>query len=199
MESMNNTEIEENSSLPVGDAVLSDEEAMMMIEAILFAAGYPVMYKKISDSLGIGVSKVRELIAKKAEEFSPESSHGFILLSFPDSAQFCTKECYAGQIKDALGIKRGGNLSNSSMEVLATIAYNEPVTRAYVDTVRGVDSAYSINSLLEKGLIEPCGRLDSPGRPILYRTTEAFLRCFGLGSLKELPDVASVADSSDKD
>ena len=90
-------------------------------------------------------------------------------------------------IKDALGIRKGGNLSNSSLEVLAIIAYNEPVTRAFIDTVRKVDSAYVVNSLCEKNLIEPCGRLDVPGRPNLYRTTETFLRCFGIDSLEQLP------------
>ena len=102
MESTKNTEIEENESLSSVSTELGDDEALMIIEAILFAAGYPVHYKKIGDSLGISISKVRELIAKKAVEYSPESSHGFILLTYPDSAQFCTKECYARQIKDSL-------------------------------------------------------------------------------------------------
>jgi segregation and condensation protein B len=90
-------------------------------------------------------------------------------------------------IKEALGIKKGGNLSASSLEVLAIIAYNEPVTRAFVDTVRKVDSAYIVNALCEKNLIEVCGKLDVPGRPYLYRTTSTFLRCFGIESLEQLP------------
>ena len=92
-------------------------------------------------------------------------------------------------IKEALGIRKGGNLSASSLEVLAIIAYNEPVTRAFIDTVRKVDSAYVVNNLCEKNLIEACGRLDVPGRPNIYRTTPTFLRCFGIDSLEQLPYV----------
>ena len=113
-----------------------------------------------------------------------------MLLTFDDSCQLCTMEQYGQYIREALGIRRGGNLSASSIEVLAIVAYNEPVTRAYIDTVRGVDSNYSVNTLCEKHLIEPCGRLDAPGRPMLYRTTEDFLRVFGLNSLDELPEIA---------
>ena len=101
--------------------------------------------------------------------------------------QLTTKEKYAPYIREALGIRRGGNLSASSMEVLAVVAYNQPVTRSFVDLVRGVDSSYAVNSLLDKGLIEAAGRLDAPGRPMLYATTEKFLRVFGLRSLSELP------------
>ena len=101
-------------------------------------------------------------------------------------------------IREALGIKRGGNLSASSLEVLAVVAYNQPVTRSYIDTIRGVDSSYAVTSLLDKGLIEAVGRLDAPGRPMLYGTTDKFLRVFGLSSLADLPktealDVAAAA------
>ena len=112
-----------------------------------------------------------------------------MLLVFENTCQLCTKEKFLPFIKDALGIKKGGNLSASSLEVLAIIAYNEPTTRAFVDKVRKVDSAYVVNSLCEKNLIEPCGRLDEPGRPHIYRTTETFLRCFGIDSLEQLPYV----------
>ncbi len=95
-------------------------------------------------------------------------------------------------IREALGIRRGGNLSNSSIETLSIIAYNQPVTRVYIDSVRGVDSSYAVSSLLERGLIECVGRLDQPGRPMLYGTTADFLRCFGLSSLAELPEVEGV-------
>ena len=109
------------------------------------------------------------------------------LLMFEETCQFCTKEQYAPYIREALGIRRGGNLSASSMEVLAIVAYNQPITRTFVDQVRGVDSSYAVNSLIDKGLIEACGRLDAPGRPMLYVTTEKFLRVFGISSLSELP------------
>ena len=163
------------------------------IEAILYAAGYPVKYTKIAEVLGLDVLNTKTLIEHMAEQYNAENSrHGLSLLMFDDTCQFCTKETYAPYIREALGIRRGGNLSASSMEVLAVVAYNQPVTRSFVDQVRGVDSSYAVNSLIDKGLIEACGRLDAPGRPMLYVTTEKFLRVFGLRSLSELPVTETV-------
>ena len=116
-----------------------------------------------------------------------------MLLCFDDGCQLATKEEYGDYVRNALGIRRGGNLSASSLEVLAIVAYNEPVTRAFIDTVRGVDSSYAVTSLADKHMIERCGRLDVPGRPILYRTTDDFLRVFGLNSLNDLPEVKTRA------
>ena len=167
---------------------ITDIEAA--IEAILYAAGYPISYSKLSDVLGIGVKDVKRMVKIIAEKYnSNDSCHGITLLTFEDSCQFCTKEQFAPYIREALGIRRGGNLSASSMEVLAIVAYNQPVTRAFIDTVRGVDSTYAVGSLLDKQLIEACGRLDAPGRPMLYGTTENFLRVFGISSISELPEV----------
>ncbi len=158
------------------------------IEAILYAAGYPVKYEKIAEVLGIDVRNTKTLIKHLSEEYNAEGSkHGISLLMFDETCQFCTKEQYAPYIREALGIRRGGNLSASSMEVLAIVAYNQPVTRSFIDQVRGVDSSYAVNSLIDKALIAACGRLDAPGRPMLYATTEKFLRVFGLTSLTELP------------
>ena len=158
------------------------------IEAILYAAGYPVKYTKIAEVLGLDVRNTKKIIEHMSEEFNAEKSkRGVHLLVFDETCQFCTKEQYAPYIREALGIRRGGNLSASSMEVLAVIAYNQPSTRSFVDQVRGVDSSYAFNSLIDKGLIEACGRLDAPGRPMLYVTTEKFLRVFGIQSLSELP------------
>ncbi len=158
------------------------------IEAILYAAGYPVKYSKIAEVLGLAEKDTKNLISHMAKEYnSDKSKRGINLLTFDDTCQLCTKEQYAPYIREALGIRRGGNLSASSMEVLAIVAYNQPLTRTFVDQVRGVDSSYAMNSLIDKGLIEACGRLDAPGRPMLYATTEKFLRVFGLTSLSELP------------
>lgn len=158
------------------------------IEAILFAAGYPVKYQKIADVLGLELKDTKTMIEHMSREYNSEASkRGINLLLFPDTCQLSTKEQYAPYIREALGIKRGGNLSASSMEVLAVVAYNQPVTRSFIDQVRGVDSSYAVNSLIDKALIEACGRLDAPGRPMLYVTTEKFLRVFGLSSLSELP------------
>ena len=156
------------------------------IEAVVFAAGYPVPYQKLSDVTGIGVREVKHLAERIAKKYA-EDEHGILLLLFKDSCQFCTKEQYGTYVREALGIRRGGNLSNASMEVLAIVAYNQPVTRAFIDAVRGVDSNYAVNSLIDKELIVATGRLDAPGRPLLYATTEKFLRVFGLSTLDELP------------
>lgn len=158
------------------------------IEAILFAAGYPVKYTKIAEVLGLEEKDTKNIIEHMSKDYNdPKSKRGINLLMFPETCQLSTKEQYAPYIREALGIRRGGNLSASSMEVLAIVAYNQPVTRSFVDQVRGVDSSYAMNSLIDKALIEPCGRLDAPGRPMLYVTTEKFLRVFGLSSLSELP------------
>ena len=158
------------------------------IEAILFAAGYPVKYTKIAEVLGLDLHNTKTIIEHMSTAYNGDKSkHGLNLLMFDETCQFCTKEQYAPYIREALGIRRGGNLSASSMEVLAVVAYNQPVTRSFVDQVRGVDSSYAFNSLIDKALIEACGRLDAPGRPMLYVTTEKFLRVFGIQSLSELP------------
>lgn len=163
-----------------------------IIEAVLFAAGHPVSYQKLGEVLSISTGAVKKIVQDYMEMYNAENAplpRGIMLIMFDDACQLCTREQYGTYIREALGIKRGGNLSQSSIETLAVIAYNEPVTRAFVDTVRGVDSSYGVSSLVEKQLIEPCGRLEVPGRPILYRTTDHFLRVFGLSSLEDLPKV----------
>jgi len=158
------------------------------LEAILFAAGYPVKYEKLSEVLGLSPHEIKLLASNMAASMNAANSpRGLNLIVFDDSCQLCTKERFAEYIREALGIRRGGNLSASSLEVLAVVAYNQPTTRAFIDAVRGVDSSYAVNSLIDKGLIEGVGRLDAPGRPVLYGTTEKFLLVFGLNSLDELP------------
>ena len=166
------------------------EEAL---EAILYAAGHPVTYEKLASIFQLSPSETKNRILKYAQIYNEGASipRGIIMLTFDDSCQLCTKKEYIDQIREALGIRRNGNLSASSIETLAIIAYNQPVTRAYIDTVRGVDSSYSVTNLLERGLIEAKGRLDAPGRPMLYGTSTNFLRCFGLTSLGDLPGVNS--------
>ncbi|MBR0443111.1 MAG: SMC-Scp complex subunit ScpB [Clostridia bacterium] len=158
------------------------------IEAILFAAGYPVKYDKLSEVLGLTVTDIKRFLEHMAPAYNDsDSTRGIQLLLLPETAQLCTKERFAPYIREALGVRRGGNLSASSMEVLAVVAYNQPVTRTFIDSVRGVDSSYAVNSLLDKGLIEAVGRLDVVGRPMLYATTDKFLRVFGINSLADLP------------
>ena len=172
------------------------------IEAILFAAGHPVEYEKLSEVLGVSQKDVKNICSEMAKEFENPASHrGLLLLMYPDTCQISTKEEYLPYIREALGIKRGGNLSNSTMEALAIVAYNQPVTRSDVDNIRGVDSSYAMTSLIDKGLIEVCGRLEAPGRPMLYATSDKFLRVFGLTSLEELPvtELTNVAEGEGTD
>ena len=174
---------------PVEGAAEHFEE---VLEAVLFAAGHPVSYAKLGELFEMSPSIVKErVVAYSAIYNSGESPRGILLLPFDESCQLCTKEKYLPHIRVALGIRRSGTLSNSTIEALAVIAYHQPVTRTYIDTVRGVDSAYAVTSLLERGLIESVGRLDAPGRPMLYGTTSDFLRCFGLSSLADLPGVTN--------
>lgn len=183
-------EIEANDVMNGEKNAVPFEEAL---EAVLFAAGHPLTYEQLSRVFEMDKSEIVSRVKAYAEIYnnSAEVPRGVIILTFEKECQLCTKAQYISYIRDALGIKRNGNLSNSSIETLAIVAYSQPVTRSYVDTVRGVDSSYAISSLLERGLIEAKGRLDAPGRPMLYGTSANFLRCFGLSSLSELPGINS--------
>ena len=164
--------------------------AKPILEAVLFAAGHPLSYEVLAEAAECMVSEVKEMLAEMAAEYSDHANErGIQLVMYKESCQLCTKEEHIDKIRVALGVRSGGNLSRSSMETLAIVAYHQPVTRSYIDSVRGIDSSYAVNNLTDKGLIEVCGRLDAPGRPSLYRTTENFLRIFGITSLEELPPI----------
>ena len=166
------------------------EQTKEVLEAVLFAAGHPVTYEKLAQVFEISAREAKSIVEEYASEYNNgKVTRGIMLLVFDDCCQLCTKEDYIREIRIALGIRRGGNISASSLETLSIIAYKQPVTRAYIDTVRGVDSSYAVSSLVERGLIESKSRLDAPGRPMLYTTTTAFLRCFGLNSLEDLPAI----------
>ncbi len=182
-------EITEASSIPENEQeperVVIFEEAL---EAILFAAGHPISYATLGRVFDMTPAKVKDKVFEYSIKYNdPDIARGVILLTFSDSCQLCTKQYYLAEIREALGIKKSGSLSTSSMEALAIIAYNQPVTRVFVDTLRRVDSSYAMNNLLDRGLIESKGRMDAPGRPMLYGTTQDFLRCFGLKDLSALP------------
>ena len=173
------------------EKILTLEEQKRILEAVLFAAGHPVTFQKLSEVIGISEKEVAALVAEYAAEYeSCGLPRGIQLLPLGNACQLVTKEIFAPYIKEALGVKDGGNLSKASLETLAVIAYNQPVTRAYIDQVRGVDSAYSIGVLTDRELITEMGRMDVPGRPRLYGTTEVFLRVFGLSDISELPPLA---------
>ena len=185
---------QKKESAPYLEQLTSEQDLKQAIEAILYAAGYPMRYDKLGELLGLSTKDIKTLVRSMADHFAEENTHhGIQLLLYPTTCQLATKERYAPYIREALGIRRGGNLSASSMEVLAVVAYNQPVTRSYIDLVRGVDSSYAVNSLLDKGLIEAAGRLDAPGRPMLYVTTDKFLRVFGLNALDELPETEALS------
>lgn len=185
---------EKKQNAPELQPLTTAQEIEQAIEAILFAAGYPMRYDKLAEVLGLSVKDVKTMVREMADRFTTDNTHhGIQLLMYPTTCQLTTKEQYMPYIREALGIRRGGNLSASSMEVLAVVAYNQPVTRSFVDLVRGVDSSYAVNSLLDKGLIEAAGRLDAPGRPMLYVTTDKFLRVFGINSLDELPETEALS------
>lgn len=162
------------------------EEMLRALEAILFASGYPVKFDVIADVLGIDGETAREL----ARELSDScEGRGTELCFVGDACQLCSRAEYEEAVRAALGIRRGTKLSPALMEVLSIVAYRQPVTKAYIEQVRGVDCSYSITALLDRSMIENVGHLDLPGRPALYGTTSDFLRVFGISSLDELPPI----------
>lgn len=163
-------------------------EKLPVLEAVLFAGGEPVEIDKLCLALEISENEALELIQMLKEKYSAEDS-GIELLQLNSSFQLAAKKVYAPYVKTALEIKKNTTLSPAAMEVLAVVAYNQPVTKSFVEHVRGVDSSGVVNSLVEKGLLAEAGRLDLPGRPIAYKTTDNFLRSFQLTGLGDLPPV----------
>lgn len=155
-------------------------------EGILFAAGEPVHIDRICLALGTDRPRAEEALRRLTDYYAFER-RGIRLLRMEDSWQLCSAPEYGDVIRQAFEMRRPARLSQPALEVLAIIAYYQPATRAYVDQIRGVDSAYTLGLLLDRKLIEECGRLQAPGRPRLYRTTQTFLRSFHLTSLEELP------------
>lgn len=164
------------------------DKAYAAIEAVLFASGEPIELSRIAQAVGLEKDITYNILKNIKDKYDVATS-GIELIEINDSFELCTKAEFAPFIKEALEIKRNVPLSNAAMEVLAVIAYNQPVTKSFIEQIRGVDSSSTVNSLAEKGLVEEAGRLELPGRPIAYRTTEAFLRTFGLKSLNNLPPV----------
>ena len=166
------------------------------IESILFVSGEPVMISRIAAVLGVGESVVEEIAYRMRDWYSFER-RGIRLVVLDDSLQLCSSPEFADQIRYALETRKPPQLSQPVLEVLAIIAYFQPVTRAGIEQIRGVDSSYTVGLLQDRGLIESCGRLAAPGRPMLYRTTYVFLRTFGLESLRELPELPKVESAND--
>lgn len=164
------------------------KEIEAAVEGILFASGEPVHIDRIC--LAVELDRpTAELVLQKLMDYYSFERRGMRLLRLEDSWQLCSAPEYADVIRRAFEIRKPAKLSQPALEVLTIIAYYQPTTRAYVDQIRGVDSSYTVGLLLDRHLIEECGRLQVPGRPRLYRTTKAFLRAFHLNSLEDLPEM----------
>ena len=158
------------------------------IEAMLFASGDPVPAERLAQALEIPVGVATEAAALLQAQLNEQKS-GLAVITVEDSFQMVSRSEYAPAVRKLFEIKRHTPLSQAAFEVLSVVAYHQPVTKAYIEQVRGVDCSGVISSLVTKGLIAECGRLDLPGRPLLYGTTENFLRCFSFESLSELPPI----------
>ena len=167
---------------------LEMKEVEAAIEGILFASGEPVAVDRICMAMDMDRPTV-ELVLQKLADYYAYERRGMRLLKMEDSYQLCSAPEYGDMIHRAFEVRKPAKLSQPALEVLTIIAYYQPTTRAYVDQIRGVDSSYTVGLLLDRHLIEECGRLQVPGRPRLYRTTQAFLRAFHLQSLDDLPEM----------
>ena len=164
------------------------KEIEAAVEGILFASGEPVAVDRICVALDMD-RQTAEMVLQRLQDYYSYERRGIRLLHMEDSWQLCSAPEYADVIRRAFEIRKPAKLSQPALEVLTIIAYYQPTTRAYVDQIRGVDSSYTVGLLLDRHLIEECGRLQVPGRPRLYRTTKAFLRAFHLNSLEDLPEM----------
>ena len=163
------------------------------IEAILFAAGDSVPIARLSLILEVYEGEIENAAAALAEKYISEG-RGIRILRLDDKLQMCSAPEYASYISKALEQRKPPMLSQSALETLAVVAYFQPVTRAYIDQVRGVDSSSTVGVLTQRGLIEPCGKLDVPGRPAVFRTTDVFLRTMGISELSQLPDLPDMTN-----
>ncbi len=172
---------------------MKTEQLIAGFEAVLYAGGEPVSIERLSQVFEVKpekVVKVMELLEKKLKE----SCSGLELLRLENTYQLATKAEFAEYIKRAYDIKRRTPLSSAALEVLAVVAYNQPVTKSFIEQVRGVDCSGVVTTLIEKGLIEERGRLELPGKPLLYGTTKNFLRCFSISDLSELPPLPKTGE-----
>lgn len=158
------------------------------LEAMLFACGDPVEASRLADVLELDMESVTKMLSCLSDTYEERNS-GLRLIRVDGKYQICTREEYGDDVRKLLEIKKNTPLSQAAFEVLAIIAYNKTVTKSFIEQIRGVDCSGSISNLVQKGLIEEKGRLDLPGRPLVYGTTDRFLRCFSLSSLDDLPDL----------
>jgi segregation and condensation protein B len=165
---------------------MNEQQRVGALEAMLFANAEPVSVERLADAVRLDVPQVQAALEHLQKQYD-EAERGFVLLNFEDRWQMASRPFYAEMVKRILDTRRNAPLSPAALEVLAVIAYNQPVSRSFVEQVRGVDSSSTVATLLDKGLIEEAGRLDLPGRPVAFRVTDTFLRVFGFSSLADLP------------
>lgn len=170
---------------------LETKEIVSVVEGILFASGEPVAIDRICLALEMDKDTVEQVLRHLADYYAYER-RGIRLIRMDNQYQLVSAPEYGEVIRKAFEIRKPAKLSQPALEVLTIVAYYQPTTRAYIDQIRGVDSAYTVGLLLDRHLIEECGRLQVPGRPRLYRTTKEFLRAFHLSSLEELPEMPGV-------
>ena len=161
-------------------------EGIAVIEAIMFAYGEPITIDKLSEASGLDNETAVKLIDQLERRYNVNES-GLRIIRVNDGFQIATRQEYSENIKKAMETRRQQPLSQAAMETLSIVAYNQPVTKAFIEQVRGIDSSSVVNTLVERNLLEEAGRLELPGRPVAYRTTDTFLRCFGLTRIEELP------------
>lgn len=170
---------------------MEQNDLQRALMAVLFAAGEPVAASRLAESLQVDESEIHRECEALISALSYHRS-GIRIVRLENAYQMCSSAEMAEYVTKTLETRKPPKLSPSQLETLTVIAYYQPATKAYVETIRGVDSAYSVSALLTKKLIRECGRLNVPGRPILYETTPDFLRVFGLESLADLPDIEKV-------
>lgn len=167
---------------------MNNKELIRAVEAVLFASGEPMSIERLAQTFEITPEKIVKTVESLAEEYANNGS-SIVIVRLENTYQMATDEKYAEYIKKAFDIRRRTPLSSAALEVLAVVAYNQPVTKSFIEQVRGVDCSGVVSTLVEKGLIEEQGRLELPGKPLLYGTTKNFLRCFGISDLSELPEL----------
>ena len=167
---------------------MNGNRLLAVAEAVLFASAEPLEINRIAEVLALGVEDTEKLLKNLSQKLD-ETGSGICLLKLDKRYQLCSRKEFAEEIRAVLDLKRNTPLSQAAFEVLAIIAYNQPITKSYVDQIRGVDCAGVIMTLCQRGLVEEKGRLELPGKPILYGTTPDFLRCFSLVTLKDLPEL----------
>lgn len=173
-----------------------DKELVACLEAVLFSTGEPIEIERLALGLQESKTVIESCMNLLEEKYSSDES-GLCLLKLENKYQLCTKKQYADSVRAVMEVKKNAPLSQAALEVLAIIAYNQPVTKAFVEQIRGVDCSSVISNLCLKSLVEEKGRLELPGKPLVYGTTADFLRCFSLSSLDDLPDLPENSEESD--